>query len=695
MRLRRLAVAVLIAGCAAAVAYALVGLRMTGSLLNQLELQTLDYRMRAAADPARDQGRIALILFDSTSVESWPYLSPFPRSVIADLIEVASAGGADVIGVDVHLDRLYPELDVFGPGDARLREAIEKAGNVILPGATSGTAEERAFEPPHAYFASVAVGLAVADLPTPFETVRDAVLTVETDQGRLPGFALALYAASGAMDAQVITELDAGDTLPIATMPDDYAQVPDEAVQTVPILFTGPPSRSGMDDGTFLTVPAAFARFMPGMFEDRIVLIGTGFHAQDRFRSPFYEHVDSAGAMYGWINGVEVHANALQNLLAGRFLVPLGTASTILLIFSLALTVTGITFLRGATWGAIAAVSVCIGLLVVGFVAFARDGLHIPLISPTLATAFAFLGSTGYISGVEGAEKRLIRRAFAKYVAPTLVEQLMADPSRLRLGGEKRQVTLLFTDLAGFTSLSETSDPERVLSLLNRYLDQMSEILLEEGGTLDKYMGDAVMAIFGAPVDQEDHALRACSTALRMQRRLDELNEEWAIEGWTALAMRIGINTGTPIVGNIGGDKRFDYTALGDAVNLAARLEPACKRYGVPIIISESTRAAAGDEILVRELDLLAVYGKSQPVRIYELVGLQGEEMSDQLMEAFERGLTAYRARDFAAASSAFESAAFIAPEDGPTRLYLQRCNELALAPPPEGWDYVARATSK
>jgi adenylate cyclase len=646
MRLRRFWVALAIAGGATFAAHGLTAFRLTGDILSQLDLRTLDYRMRAAADPPRERSSIVLVLFDSTTVESWPYLSPFPRAVIADLIEVASAGGASVIGVDVHLDRLYPQLDVFGPGDERLRTAIAAAGNVVLPGATSGTAEQRAFSPPHSYFAEVAANLAVADLPTPFETVRDGVLTVATDSGRVPGFALALYAAAKGIAPDSIARLGPGDHLPIPGLPDRYSRIPSDAVQTVPILFAGPPSRTGRDDGAFVTVPAAYAHFLPGLFHDKVVLIGTGYHEQDRFRSPFYEHQDADGEMYGWINGVEVHANALENLLTARFPVPLSTSAALLLLFSISLAVVGMTFLRGAGWGATAATGLWLALAVGAFVIFQARSVHIPIVAPTAAVVFAFLASTGYVSRVEGREKRLIRRAFTKYVSPALVDQLMADPARLRLGGEKRDVTILFSDLEGFTSLSETSNPERLLALLNRYLDQMSEILLAEGGTLDKYIGDAVMALFGAPLPQKDHALRACRTALLMQRRLEELNAEWRTEGWAGLRMRIGINTGTPIVGNIGGDKRFDYTALGDAVNLAARLEPACKRYGVSIVISEGTREAAGDAIVARDLDMLTVHGKALPVRVFELMGLAGET------------------------------------------------NEYAPAPPPEERDLVARSTS-
>jgi len=205
------------------------------------------------------------------------------------------------------------------------------------------------------------------------------------------------------------------------------------------------------------------------------------------------------------------------------------------------------------------------------------------------------------------------------------------------------------------------------------------------------------MALYGAPTALPDHALRACRTALRMQRRLRDLDREWSEQGKPWLRMRIGINTGTPVVGNIGGEKRFDYTALGDAVNLGARLEPACKIYGVEIMISGNTREQVGDGIIVRELELLAVYGKAEPVPVFELAGLAGEDLGEraELFGHFEQGLHAYRNRDFELATKYFEAASRIVPTDGPTLLYLERCQEYLVNPPSEAWDAVERRQVK
>jgi adenylate cyclase len=225
----------------------------------------------------------------------------------------------------------------------------------------------------------------------------------------------------------------------------------------------------------------------------------------------------------------------------------------------------------------------------------------------------------------------------------------------------------------------------------------MTDLVHQEGGTLDKYIGDAIMALYGAPAPLPDHAVRVCRTALRMQRRLDQLNVRWAEQDRPQLGMRIGVNTGFPVVGNIGGEKRFDYTALGDAVNLAARLEPACKTYGIKTMIAHGTKEAAGHAIQTRQLDLLAVYGKEEPVPVYELVALAGEELGEmgELIEQFEKGIDAYRNRDFELATQYFQAALEVDADDGPSHLYIKRCEEYIANPPPAEWDGVERRQVK
>lgn len=719
MTLRRSLVGVGIATGAVALAWLLTSWSIFGQLFNQIEEETLDWRVRTAGrleadrdqiSPRAAESEIRLIMFDTAATKGWPYESPYPRGVLAELIDIASSLGAKAIGLDVWLElRQTPEQAMLDSmrygraGDEMLREAIARAGNVVLVGPTVAAGGGRTFLAPHPYFAEVAAAVANADLPTPFETVRDATLTVRADGRLVPGFAVALYAVSRglAVDSLMAVTAQQG-YLDLPGLPEDYARLTDDPVQELPILFVGPPSHHDDAPGAFIRYPSAevalLGEFNPReWFEDRILLLGSGFHAEEKFRTAFYDEPKPAGGSYDWMYGVEVHAHALENLIRHEHTTALPLTTTTLLYLLLGLVVVWVTFSSGAGLGAGSAFVLGIGTLAGGWYAFEQSHVHVPFVGPILTLVLSYMGSVAYVSVVEGRQARETRRQFKKYLSPAIVDQLASDPGRLKLGGEKRQISIIFTDLAGFTSLSETMDPESMLSLLNNYLDEMSQIVLDEGGTLDKYIGDAIMAFYGAPLDQPDHAMRACRTAVRMQRRLDELNGKWAKDGRPRLSMRIGMNTGSPVVGNIGFEQKFDYTALGDAVNLAARLEPACKSYGVDTMISRATCDAAGDGIVTRELELLAVYGKLEPIAVYELVGLADEDLRDrqELLRLYDQGLAAYRRRDFELALQYFLAAGEVDPTDGPSRLYVERTREYIANPPPMDWDFVERRQVK
>ena len=709
MKLRRYAIALSIAVGAGALAYLLTTLQLFEGNIGQLESKTLDYRMRSSQTIDPERTDVRLVLFDSAFVASWPYLSPFPRAALASLIDAASQAGAKAIGLDVYLDRQYPALNAIDSGDVKLHNAIKRAGNVVLVAPTVGNSQQRTLLPPDPYFADVAAAVSSADTPTPYETIRDGVLVVRTDKGLVPSFALAMYAKTKGinLDSLLKTAERKGE-LDIPHMPAEYTSLQGEATKTIPISFEGPSSATDRDDGTFKTVSAFAVAQLAGIpgaaqmmldVKDKAVLLGSGFHDSERYRSPFYDMRRKTGEVYGWTYGVEVHANALQNLLSGHFEKPLAWVWCLLLGLALAAVVSLVTFARGTKWGAFSAVAVSAATAALAVVIYRNSNVVVPMVAPSLASLFAFLGATSYVSIVEGKEKRMIKGAFGKFVSPAVVDELVADPTKLKLGGEKRLISVLFSDLAGFTSMSERLDPERLVQILNEYLDEMSDIVIKDGGTLDKYIGDAIMALYGAPTAMSDHATACCRTALDMQKALKAMNARWQADDptWPTLKCRIGINSGAPVVGNIGGEKRFDYTALGDSVNLAARLEPACKSYGVAIMIAQPTREYAGESVQVRELDMLAVYGKKEPVRVYELLALQGEDLGEKkdVLEQYNKGLAAFRNRDFELALQYFKAALELDETDGPSALYIERCEDYAVNPPPADWDFVERRQVK
>jgi adenylate cyclase len=268
----------------------------------------------------------------------------------------------------------------------------------------------------------------------------------------------------------------------------------------------------------------------------------------------------------------------------------------------------------------------------------------------------------------------------------------------LGLGGREMELTAFFSDVADFTSISEQLSAPELVEVLNEYFTAMTDIVTDHGGYLDKYVGDAIVAVFGAPVHYADHAAKAVFVALEMQRKLPSMREKWKSEGRPELRARIGISSGSIVVGNMGSKARLNYTIMGDPVNLASRLEGVNKQYGTNIMISEFAYALCKSDIKAREVDLIRVKGKAKPVSIYEVLARSNEHLPDDIEQAvrhFVSGLQSYRSKDWRAAQEAFERALAARPEDGPSLTYLKRCKEFMVSPPPDDWDGVYVMTSK
>jgi adenylate cyclase len=378
--------------------------------------------------------------------------------------------------------------------------------------------------------------------------------------------------------------------------------------------------------GTFRNIPAVevLTASSPPPVKDQIVLVGFTAHGLMDVRPTPFDAV---------MPGVESHATAIANLLEGRGMRPpsglamIETITVVLLGLVMPLLLPRI----GAIWGTVVALGLAAGTTGLVHLAF-RNGMWILLLPPIVALAAGHVGSVTYQVLTEERERRWIKQAFRQYVPPAVVEQIGRDPSKLTFGGERRVLTVLFSDIRGFTTFSEEHTPEEVVGALQEYLTSLVEVVFRHRGTLDKFIGDATMAFFGAPFDNPDHALQACRAAVEMSDVVVRLNEKWKAEGRAPFVTGFGIATGEMLVGNFGSSQRFAYTVIGDQVNLGARLESLNKEYETVrhIIISQGTYEAVRDHVTVRPLGSVTVKGKHQAVDIYDLVDLKklGQEAS-------------------------------------------------------------------
>jgi len=334
---------------------------------------------------------------------------------------------------------------------------------------------------------------------------------------------------------------------------------------------------------------------------------------------------------------------------------------------------------------------------IVVVIIFALTSIWVDQLGYTLAMLLPSIAIASVKFMREETQKHFIKSAFSHYLAPGVIDQIIDNPESLELGGEEREISIFFSDVAGFSSISEKLTPKELVNLLNEYLSEMTDIILQHGGTVDKYEGDAVMAFFGAPHPFEDHALRVCMAAIEQKKRLREMQEEWRKTGRDELTVRMGMNTGKAVVGNMGSRTRMDYTAMGDSVNLASRLEGANKFYKTDAMISEATYEKAKDQIEARRLDVIRVIGKSEPIKIYELIGPKSQipgYMYD-MMGHYYQGLELFEKRQWKKARSTFQDGLKIVEDDGPSLTYVQRCEDYIKKPPPTKWDGVYSLKSK
>jgi adenylate cyclase len=613
-------------------------------------------------------------------------MAVWPRTLYGRALDALAGAGPRVIAFALFFDSPRP-------GDDELAAAMRRAGTVLTPVEAQGpkAVDPRpgvpqqfdAFVRPTATLRNAGAGEGLTNVTTDRDSVvRSLPLALSVGGQQLPSLALTIVARFTRRPAV----FDAPPARGVV-----YAAgraIPVTARDTMTINYLGPPSRpDGAGPFPILSfVDVLAGRFDPEAVRDRIVLLGPTIRGVDEHATP------TSGDVRMW--GVEVLASAVETVLGQRYLVPVSPGLTVVTILALAL----LGGLAVSVWRPVRAVLAVGSLLVLYAIAGAvlfDAGLLLDLVRPPAALVLASAAVLVHRVLFGEAEQRMVRDAMARYLSPAVSRWVLEDPDRLRLGGEMREMTVLFSDLRSFTTLAHTLPPETLVALLNLYRTEMTDLVLRHDGVLAQYAGDAIEAFWNAPMAQPDHARRACAAALDMVARVAQLRPEFARRGWLDLDLGIGINTGPMVVGNMGSRNHLAYTAVGDAVNVAARLEGLSKQYGTRIVIGEATRRAAGDAMVYRPLDLVAVKGRDEPLAVYEVVGHAGRVAPEVVRRVarYQEAVLWYRERRWDEAAALLDALAAEAPEDRPIALYRRRCAALLADPPPADWNgvYVAR----
>jgi adenylate cyclase len=653
----------------------------SSGILTIAELKSLDHRYHQYADPAQADKGIVLAAVDEASLAAfgrWPW----PRDRFGYVVHYLHGAGAKAIVFDILFlepDENDPEFDAAFAGEARA------AGNVFFPFLLQSEGPNLPLAP----LADAARGLGFINLTSDQDgTTRRLPPLLRTAQGTFPQLAVSVAKYVRGMELAAVE----GRTLRLGPMTVPLTREGDLVLDWHGALEQKPyPAYSvGAILRSYTDIQQGRKPLLdPALFKDKIVFVATTAAGTYDLRvtplSPFTP-------------GVLIHMTALDNLLRGQAMRPapywlfaagtltlcLGTAWAFVLVQRQTLIFLSIAVLATAYYG-----------LVVH--AFTGHGVWMELVFPegALALTYAVSATVEYLT--EGRQRRVLRAVFDKYMAADVVDEIMRNPEGIKLGGEKKELTVFFSDVAGFTTISEKLDPEDLVVLLNQYLTAMTDIILRHRGNVNKYLGDGIMAVFGAPRGEPNHASLACYAALENQAALSRLREEWKAQGHPEIVARIGINSGPAVVGNVGSQMRMEYTVMGDSVNLASRLEGANKFYDTLILLGPRTYELAGPDIEAREVDMLRVKGKLEPVVVYELLARKGGLSAEKqhVVDLYLEGLAAYKRRDFAAAKDRFQAALALDPSDGPSKAYLHRAEEYLEAPPPPDWDGVYVLKSK
>jgi len=654
---------------------------------------------------------------DTEIPEKWPW----PTSVHAKLVENLTRAGAKTILFDV----IFANQDIYNPiNDSLFADQINKHGGVVLAGALQESSNRNS-------------DMDVRDFPVEelLENNKNPVGLVYTTDN-LDGF-VRIYNIGQVSDNKSYymlgleglrvyqgLESDAFQDLRSVTKENDFTigeySIQRDNLNSFIINYYGPegifPVYSFdhvIDDPSYNTVAedeffemnlfddpeTKTGLLYDGVFKDKIVIVGSTITTLQDFHPTPFSSADFPRP------GFEIHAHAMQTIIDSNYLSKQNGLSQLLIMLLVSLLVVFFNKQVGASWGFLFMAVLMVAYYGLAVLLFLKTNFFIHVSGVLISIFFSQIGTVGYEFFNEQKEKRRIKGMFSSYVSPRLVDQMIESGEEPKLGGEDTYITAFFSDIVSFSTFSEKLEPKQLVALINEYLTAMTDTINDQGGTLDKFIGDAIVAFYGAPVSLKDHALRACISSQLMEKRLAELREKWEKDKWPEIVWRMqhrmGMNTGEMVTGNMGSERRFNYTMMGDNVNLAARCESGAKQYNVFTMITETTKKdaeAQGDDCLFRLLDNIVVKGRSKPVKVFEIAGLRADASQEMFdcIGLYEQGMQSYFNQEWDKALKFFgQSLPLEAHLKNPSQLFIDRCEMMKQNPPEIDWDGVYIMTSK
>lgn len=696
--------------------------------VQQLKLDVTDQLFEIRGPISLQDTSVVIVSISQQADQEIPYKYPWPTNLHGKLVDNLNEAGAKAIGFDV----LFDKRDDFDlANDTIFADAVRKHGNVVLGAHIQSTGQNR--------------GQGTRSTSTmmvrPNRVLREANMNP-------PGIVRAYRDRDGSIRKYILDTQYNGQRyysmgiellklyrgLPENEVSQDETffklgsfEIPKYNDHLMAINYFGPSGtfptysyETVIDDSTVVLTSEDpsfqmntfsdpnFGLKNTDSFEDKIVLVGATMpELHDLHSTPF--------AKQRSMPGVEMHANAIQTMLSGKYIYHISWWGNLLFLLGLISIIVLTTRQLSGIWGFVSYLVLSLSVVGLALFEFLQFSFVMDSVAMLIALAVGYVTTQSYEHVVEQREKRRIRGLFSSYVSPAVVEEMVEEGKEPELGGDEVYITAFFSDIQSFSTFSEQLPAKTLVRLINEYLSAMTNILTDHGGTLDKYIGDAIVAFFGAPIPQKDHAYKACLVSQLMQKRLSELRDKWKSEGekWPEIVHhmrnRIGVNTGKMVTGNMGSESRFNYTMMGDNVNLAARCESGAKQFGVYTMVTGDTKKEAeqvGDDCVFRFLDRIVVKGKTEPVDVYEIMGLRDDLADEQFAckEKFEEAIEAYQHQEWDRAIALFEQSVeleYFTPNadsfihTNPSLVYLNRCEVMKENPPPDDWNGVYVMTSK